>query len=223
MLPKDNKEKMKSFPNIKDIVTAKDWKFLVKNTLPVNIADIYSFSEAMHIIDLLINASAEEILEDGFIADLMRDYSVNLMKILREKYSLDWKKDWKNEAFLGIICGLVFREEEAFMHIQNAYEQIEDAPQSLILIYISAGSGPDRFLSREQIIDLSQKAIAKGVTYESALHMAFLAYEQKEFEKQKYWEERASDAEKKGIHTSTIVPNVLKDRCKAEKRYQYEE
>ncbi|NGX26150.1 MAG: hypothetical protein K940chlam6_00062 [Chlamydiae bacterium] len=214
---------MKSFPNIKDVVAARDWKFMVRNTLPVNITDTYSFSEAMHIIDHLIETSVDEMIEDGFTADLMRDYSVNLMKILRAKYSHDWKKDWKNEACLGIVCGLVYREEEAFVHIQNAYEQLENAPQSLILAYISAGSGPDHFLTREKIVELSHKAIEKGITYESALHMASLAYDQKDSEKQRYWEEKASDAEKREVHTPIITPNVLKDVFKGERGYRYEE
>ncbi len=214
---------MKSFPSIKDVIAAKNWKFLVKNSLPVNVADIYSFSEAMHIIDHLIEASAEGMIEDGFSADLMRDYSVNLMKILRAKYPHDWKLDWKNEAFLGIVCALVFREEEAFIHIQNAYEQTEDAPQSLILAYISAGSGPDHFLTKERITELSKKVIEKGVTYESSLHMASLAYDQKDFEKQEYWEGQASDSKEKGVHTPSITPNVLKDMFKKGKGSFYEE
>ena len=214
---------MKPFPNIKGIVDAKDWKFLVKNTLPVNIADLYAFSEAMHIVDCIFEASADQMVEDGFTADLMRDYSVNLMKILRAKYSREWESDWKNEVYLGITCALVFREEEAFMHIQKAYKQVEDPPQSLIMAYISAGTGSDHFLTKEQVAELSQIAIKKGVTYESALHMALLAYEQRDFKKQRYWEEKAADAEKRGVHTPSITPNVLKDVFDKERGYRYED
>lgn len=220
---KTTRENMKSFPNIKDIVAAKNWKVLVKNSLPVNIADTYSFAEAMHIVDNLIGASVDEMIEDGFTADLMRDYSVNLMKILRAKYPPEWKKDWKNEAYLGITCALVFREEEAFVHIKNAYEQLKDAPQSLILAYISAGSGPDHFLTKEQIAELSQKAIEKGVTYESALRMAALVYEQKDAKNHQYWKQQASEAEKNRMHTPIIVPDVLKDVFQGENGYRYEE
>lgn len=213
---------MKPVPNIEDIVAAKDWKLLVENSLPVNITDIYSFSEAMHIADHVFEASVEQILQDGFTADQMRDYSVNLMKILRAKYPLEWKKDWKSEAYLGISCALVFREEEAFDHIENAFKQLKDPPQSLILAYISAGSGPDQFLTEEQISKLSQIAIEKGVTYESALHMASLCYDQNDFEKQKYWNEKAYDAEKNGIHTPIIIPDVLKDLPNKNRGSQYE-
>ena len=47
--------------------------------------------------------------------------------------------------------------------------------------------------------------------------------EQKAFEKQKYWEAKASDAEKNGVHTPSIIPNVLKDVFKEEGGYRYEE
>ena len=200
---------MKAFSNIKEIVCAKEWKYLVLNTLPVNIADTYSFSESMQVIDQLVEASADETLKDGFSADLMREYSVNLMTVLQAKYPNEWRNDWKNQAFLGVLCGLVFREEEAFIHIQNAFEQLEDPPQSLILAFISAGSGPDNFLSKEQVLKLSRKAIEKGVTYESALNLATLAYEQQDFEGQKYWEEMASEAKTRGEHTPNITPDVL--------------
>ncbi|MCI0382527.1 MAG: hypothetical protein L0207_05715 [Chlamydiae bacterium] len=214
---------MKNFPNIKDIVASKNWKFLVRNSLPVNISDYYSFSEAMHIVDHLIQASTEEIIKDGSTADLMRDYCVNLMTILRTKYREEWKKDWKNEAFLGIICALVYREEEAFKYIKNAYKQSSDPPQSLILAYISAGSGPDHFLTKKEIIELSQKAIEKGISYEAALRMSALAYEQKDQNKHEYWQKQAIEAEKNGFHTPIIVPNVLKDLFNEENGYQYEE
>lgn len=216
----DNGEK--SYPHVQDVVAAKNWKYLVKHSLPVNLADMYSFSECMHMIDQLIEASVDAMLEDGFTADLMRDYSVNLMMILRARYAKEWKEDWKNEAFLGIVCALVYREEEAFVYIQNAYKQLEDPPQSLIFAYISAGSGPDHFLTKLQIAELIQKGVAKGITYESALQMASLAYEQKDVEKQKHWEAKAIEAEKKGIHTPMITPNVLKDLYKDKKGYRYE-
>jgi|GEM_PF-2949979 len=217
-----NRKKEKKFSNFQEMINAKAWKDLVRNSLPVNITDTYSFSEAMHIIDHLITASVEETLTDGFVSDLMRDYSVNLMKILRAKYPNEWKEDWKNEAFLGITCAIVFREEEAFLHIRKAYTGLKYPPQSLILAYISAGNGADHFLTKEQIVELSHDAIAKGITYESSLRMAALASEQHDGEKQKYWENKALDAKDSGIHTPIICPNVLKDTLDKE-GYRYEE
>lgn len=211
------------FPDIQEIISAKDWKSLVKKSLPVNVADLYTFSEAMHIADFLIEASVEILMEDGFTADLMRDYSVNLMKILRAKYPHEWKEDWKNEAYLGLTCGIVFREEEAFEHVEKAYKQLEDPPQSLILAYIRAGSGPDHFLTEEEVAQLSQKAVDKGITYETSSRMATLAYERRELEKEKYWKNKAIEAEKNGIHTPIIIPNVLKAGSAKEEGVRYEE
>lgn len=51
--------------------------------------------------------------------------------------------------------------------------------------------------------------------------MAVLAYEEKDLEKQTYWN-KASEAEKKGIHTPIIIPNVLKDVCHIREGYTYE-
>ena len=41
------KQAEKKFLSLEEIVSAKAWKQLVKNSLPVNITDTYSFSEAM--------------------------------------------------------------------------------------------------------------------------------------------------------------------------------
>jgi len=210
---------MKEFPNIKSMVTSKDWKFLVKHSLPVNITDSYSFVEAMCIVDHVFGASVEEMIKDGFTSDLMRDYSVNLMTILRAKYPNEWKEDWKHEAYLGITCAFVYREEEAFKHIRNAYKQLDDPPQSLILAYISAGSGPDHFLTQSEISELSQKAIEKGVTYQSALRMAAMSQEKKE----QYWTKKALEAEKNKIHTPFITPNILKGISNLKEGHTYED
>lgn len=214
---------MKNFPDIKGTVTRKNWKFLVKNSLPVNITDSYPFVKALFIAEQLFESSADEMAEDGFTADLMRDFAVNLMTILRAKHPNEWNADWKNEAFLGIICGFVYREEEAFVYLKNAFKQLADPPQSLLLAYISAGTGPDHFLSKEEVARLSQKLIEKGATYEAALHMAFLANEQKDLGKHRYWEKKSIEAEKNGFHTPFIIPNVLKNLVQPQKGYSYED
>jgi len=208
-----------NFLSIEKIITSKRWDLLVKQSLPVNISDIYSFENSMQIIEELFIASSEVVATDGFLADQMRDYCVNLMIILRAKFPGPWKADWKNEAFLGMLCGLVFREEEAFKYIQNAYHQLDDPPQSLLLAYISAGSGPNHFLEPKNIDELSKKAIKKGITYESALHMASLAYEKGEQKQKIEWEKKAMEAEKKNLHTPTITPDVFEEK----NGYQYED
>ena len=209
--------------NIKDIVARKNWNFLVKNTLPVNIADCYSVVDSMKIIGHLVEAANDGMLKDRLMIDFIRDYCVNLMIILRAKYPKEWNEDWKNEAFLGIACSFVYREEEAFEYIKNAYKQVENPPQSLILAYIGVGRGLDHFLTKEEVIELSHKAIEKGVTYEAALGMAALANEENDEKKQQYWKKKAFETEKDGIYTPIIIPNVLKDVVKGKEGYRYEE
>ena len=209
--------------NINDIIVRKDWKFLIRNFLPVNIADSFSFSEGMKIVGNLTKAAADEIVRDGFIADLMRDFTVNLMIILRAKYTKEWEEDWKNEAFLGISCASVYREEEAFHYIKSAYEKLDDPPQSLLLAYINSGRSSDHFLTKEEIVHLTERALQKGVTYETASRMAFLASDEGNQKKCNYWEQAALEAEAKKLHTPFIIPNVLKKIVEVENGYQYED
>jgi hypothetical protein len=194
--------------NIEDVVAKKDWVFLIRNFLPVSIAVSYSFAEAMHIVGELIKASST--LNDSVVTDFMRDYAVNLMIILKEKFLLEWKKDWKNEAFLGSMCALVFRDEEAFKYIKNAYLQFEEPPQSLILAYISAGTRPGFPLTKQDICYLSHQAIKQGVSYETALQMASLTFESENLKESESWHQQALQMQKEGIHTPIIIPNTIK-------------
>ena len=153
----------------------------------------------------------------------MRDFAVNLLIILRAKNPKEWEEDWKNEVFLGISCALVYREEEAFVYIKNAYENLDDPPQSLIFAYISAGSRPDHLLTEKEIVELIQRALKKGVTYESAERMASLASKKGDQEKCEYWEQQALEAEANKLHTPIITPNVLKGMFDLEAGYQHED
>lgn len=207
---------------MEDVINKKDWKFLVKNFLPVNFVDALTFSEVMYLVGNLIKAAEEEMERDGFMADLFRDFAVNLMIILRAKNPQEWNKDWKNEAFLGIACAFVYREEEAFTYIKHAYDRLDDPPQSLIFAFINAGSRPTRILTREEITQLIQKAIEKGVTYESSERMAMFAREMGWQDKYEYWEKKARESEEKKIHTPIITPDILKPMFDLKEGFQHE-
>ena len=208
--------------DIKQTVSRKDWIALVDNFLPSIVADSYSITEAMRIVGSLVNLANDEMEPTNIQVDFVRDYCVNLMVILRVRYPQEWKKDWKNEAFLGIACGFVYREEESFQYIQSAYQKLEDPPQSLILAYIGAGRTPDHPLSRKEIRELSKKALEKGVSYEVALRMSALYRDEGNKKEEQYWEKKAIEAEKNGVYTPIIVPNILKDICLIREGYIYE-
>jgi len=200
--------------DLNDIIKKKDWDILIRNVLPVTIAISFPFEESMHVVGNLLNDSGGE---DGDLALFMRDYAVNLMIILREKFPQNWKKDWKNEAFLGICCSLVYREEKAFKYLKNALGLFEDPPQSLILTYIRVGAAPCYFLSTKEIAELAQRAAKSGITFEVAQQMADSATTR---EGKNYWERKAAEAN--SIHTPVIVPNILKNVLKPIEDYPYE-
>lgn len=207
---------------IEDVIKKRDWKFLVKNFLPVNFVDIFTFSEVMYLVGHLIKAAEDEIERDGFIADVFRDFAVNLMIILRAKNPKEWGIDWKNEAFLGIACASVYPEEEAFTYIKNAYQQVKNPPQSLIFAFISAGNRYPSALTKQEISQLIQQASEKETTYESAERMAILAREMQQKKKYEYWKKKANELERKKIHTPIITPDVLKPIFDLHEGFQHE-
>lgn len=191
--------------NIEEMIHNKDWKNLIDTYLPITVANTFSFEDCMRCSGQLLNDSAE--IQDGNLAVFMRDYAVNLMLAVRQRYKEEWKKDWKCEAFLGLCCSLVYREEEAFEYLQNALEQSKEPSQSLILAVYRVGSSPNDFLSESEKEALAIRAVQQGVTCESAWVRASCA---KSKEERAYWEQQASSAELKKLHTPIIVPDVIK-------------
>lgn len=215
--------KIKKNSSLIGLVENKNWEALIRTYLPVTVAISFSFEKGMHIVDELLRASSHITTKNGNWAIFTQEYCANLLRMLRIKYPIEWQKDWKNEAYLGIICSLVYRNEEAFKYVQNAYNCLNDPPQSLILAYLNAGDTPDQFLSKEKIDQLTKKGLEKGITYETAQLAASLAIFYDDEQMEKYWLEKAEQAEAEGIHTPIIVPNVIKDVSNLEPGFEYEE
>lgn len=52
--------------------------------------------------------------------------------------------------------------------------------------------------------------------------MSALARDEQDKNKAAFWGEKAVEADKKGVHTLIIIPNVLKDVCHIREGYTYE-
>ncbi len=193
------------FKHIKD----RNWQWFLHKIQPVDVVNACPFALAMCVAHDLIESSARE---EGIIVDEIRQFVVSLLHVIRVQYASQWNKDWKNEALLGIACALVYLEEEAFVHMKNAYHQCVDPPQSLILAYIRAGERIDDPLSSDVVAELSYLAIKQGVTYEAARQLEAVADSQGNNKEKKYWQEVAKEANRLGLHVAMIVPDVLDNR-----------
>ncbi len=199
-----NNEKIKLDSKIKNL----DWIILIHEFNPWQISENYPYSEAMQIVGHLILKSGE--IDDGLEIDLLQNYAVDLMILLRKTHPHEWSQDWKNEAFLGILCGITQRSAEAFIFCKNAFQNHPSPPQSIILPYISSGRSVEHFMTDLEMNKLSEMAVEKGITYESALHMSHLETTKGNQTKAQFWKDEALKAQKNHIHTSCIVPNLLK-------------
>jgi len=199
-----------TYKQIEDVVKAKDWEFLIKHYLPLNVVEHHSFKESMLIVGHLVIQAMDVRTEE--ITEFLSDFAINVMIILRAEHPKEWFADWKNDAFLGAKCMSVFRHAEAFLYVKNAFLSLEDPPTSLIYAYIAAGRHcPSPYLSDEEEEELSLKAIKKEITYEWALKMAKIAYFKGDKTMDQYWEKQAEELERKNIHTAAIVPNAIKE------------
>src|SRR3990167_7396210 len=98
-----NNEKIKLDSRIKNL----DWIALIHEFNPWQIAENYPYSKAMHIAGYLMLKSSE--IDDGLEIDLLQNFAVDLMILLRKAHLNEWSEDWKNEAYLGILCGIIQR------------------------------------------------------------------------------------------------------------------
>ena len=202
--------------DLENLIQNKQWELLIRNILPVTISVSIPYNESMRIVAEIWNESPNV---EGNLGLFLCDYAVNLMLVLRERFPEEWGKDWKNEAFLGICCTTVYREEEAFRCLKSSFDALSDPPQSLVLRLIRIAGPPNAFLEDEERVKLSQLALEKGITVEMAETMGDLVHSKEE---RLYWKKQMKEAEYKHSHTATIVPDCLKNILVTHKDYPYE-
>jgi len=187
---------------LREIARQKDWRRLLVNFIPSQVVNTFTFTESMRIAEALYDQYflfEESEKNDGTDNVFMAQYAISLLLELRRKFPKEWEDDWKNEAYLGVLCGVSYREERGFECLKNAYSKHPDPPAELILAFVESGTMSRRFLSDKEVLELCQKAIDKELTYDTAMKMA-CATDSEE------WREKAETLTN---HTPQIIPDAL--------------
>lgn len=188
--------------NLLLLISDEKWSRLVKEFSLDDICYLLNYKECM--------ALAYDLFFKNFINDEIQSFAVQLFFSTKNKYQSDWSTDWKNDVFLGKLCSITWKYNEMYACYKEAYNNLVDPPDSLLLLLASCNSTPGNPLVTDQESEkYVERAIAKKLTYEAALMMREFAKSKEANDKVEYWNRTCIELEKNHVHTETIVPDIL--------------
>jgi hypothetical protein len=143
----------------------------------------------------------------------LQEFAAELFFRIRDQFPTEWDMDWKNDAYLGQVCGLTWRYDESYECYKRAYDKLSDPPDVLLLLLASCNSAPGKPpINDDESEFFLKRALAKNVTYEGAINMRGLARNKKDPELEKYWNKKCHDLEKANVHTEVLVPDIFREK-----------
>lgn len=192
-------KKMKN-DNLSQLIAENKWVSIVKEFKVDKIPDLLGYKDSMTL--------AYDLFFENLHDDDIQEFAVDLFFALKKGYTVEWNSDWKNNVFLGKLCSITWRYDEMCALYKEAYESLNDPPESLLLLLASCNSVPGIPSIDEKASEIFlQRAMAKKMTYEAALMMKGRAQESGTDEI--YWENVCLDLKKRNRHTEIIIPDVL--------------
>jgi len=192
----------KAIASLREIIENNEWRELLRHSIPSQIANDFSFEEAMQVAGWLYNEDVEfdsETKNDGSDYVFFEQYIITLLTILRMKHTKKWQSDWKNEAFLGSLCSYSHREYEGFKYLMNTYKAHTDPPAELIVALIDSTTRGHYFLPQKRIIELCEEALDKELSYTTAIRYAQVTDNDE-------WRQKAEALKN---HTPQIIPDAI--------------
>ncbi len=145
--------------------------------------------------------------------DELQDLAVRLFFYIRDRFPDEWNVDWKNDAYLGQLCGLTWRYAERYDCYKRASEKLNDPPEDLLLLLSGCNSAPGKPpISDDESEMFLRRALAKKITYEGALKMRGLVRNKKDSELEMYWDKKCIDLKKNKTHTEVLIPDIFQSK-----------
>lgn len=187
------------------LIHQKNWSNITKNFSIENLTKTLDFKECMSL--------AYDLFFKNFHDDDTQDFAVRLFFLIKDNYQFNWDNDWKNDAFLGQLCGLTWRYDERYESYKKAYDKLTDPPDSLLLLMAECNSAPGvPSISDQESEQFLKKAVEKKITYEVAIMLRGLYRSKNEIALENYWNKMCEELDRKNIHTDTIKPDILADK-----------
>lgn len=190
--------------NLESLAQKKQWYKLISSYTPKEICEKTSFETSMRLMD--------DLFYENFTNTELQEYALDLGFQIKKFFPKKWVTDWKNEAFLGNMCAILWRYDDQYNCFKRALELVKDPPESLLLLLAGCINSPgDPPISDAESECYLLKAIEKKRTYEGALKMRALYERKGEKNLEQYWDNESDRLEKANIRSGPVVPDVLKE------------
>ena len=185
------------------VISSGNLDLLISKYTPEDVCACMTYKEAM--------IFANNLFYNNLHNDDIQDFAINLVFEIKRQYNDSWELDWKNDIFLGHLCLLTWRYEEAYNCYKNAYDKLKNPPDSLLLLLAGCNSAPGvPPINDQEAEKYLELAIKQKVTYEAATMMRELYRQKPDKELEKHWNDICEDLKKKNIHTDEIIPEILR-------------
>lgn len=190
--------------NIKELISQKRWDSLVSLYSPKEVCLSLNFSEAMWLTKL--------IFYDDMYNDTNQDFGLKLAFEIKNHFDNQWKKDWKNDVFLGDLCSFLCLYDERYICYKRAYDKLTDPPAALLLLLAGCHSAPGTPpITEEEAESYLKKSADKKITFETALMMRTFFESRGDKSQVEYWDQLYKKLEKENISADLMIPDIF--RC----------
>jgi hypothetical protein len=187
---------------LNELIQKQEWAAITQNFTIDFLIHNLNYVNAMQV--------ASDLFFNNFDDGTIQEFSVAMLFSIRKAFPEEWDKDWKNDVFLGQLCGLVWKYEEQYQFYKRAYEKLLDPPDCLLLLLADCNSMPGRpCISDEESEEFVKMAIKKKLTYEAALMMRSICRDKEDKISEDYWNKKMQELEQANIHTDVIAPDVF--------------
>lgn len=190
--------------NLIDLIKQHNWILIYKNWDPEQIVDELLYEDSMRLAyQMLINKHAEENL---------MNFAVDLLQIIRKKYSQNWESDWRNDLFLGDACHITIRFPERYQAYKQASLKFNtlNLPPSLLVSLAGCYLAPDRSpISIEEAERLTKVALEKEQSIEAVTLIRGICKTQGRENEFFYWSNILKELEKKKAYMKNEWPEWL--------------
>jgi hypothetical protein len=180
-----------------------DYKAIIEYFSPYCIVSLLDYKDCM----LLANDMFSKNSHDPDI----QGYGIKLFLAIRDHFSSQWHKDWKNDIFLGGLCGMVWLYSQEYEYYRQVYERLQDPPEAVLLRVAGFLNQPpgEVCISEEEAVNLVRRALEKKATYEAAIMMRSLSRSKGDTVQEQYWDTMAERLDQQNIHTDPLTPDIF--------------
>lgn len=190
---------------LKELISKKNWDFIIANYSPKAVCLSLNFSEAMWL--------TKHLFYDDMRNDANQQFGLKLAFEIKNLFKSEWNKDWKNDVFLGDLCSVLWLYDEQYMCYKRAYDKLADPPAALLLLLAGCQNAPNiPPITEEEAETYLRKAVEKKITFETALMMRTLCERKGDKPQAEYWDQIYNKLESEGVCSDQLTPDVFKQK-----------